>query len=332
MSLTLKDIAHELKLSKTTVSFVLSGIGTEKGISSATQQRILDYVKRVHFEPNRLAQSLVNGRTNTIGVIVPSVGDMFYSELVMEIENAAKKRGYIIVICSTGHDPHQEAKMIRTLRANQVDGLIIAPTEHCRRELVHLEADHVPFVLVDRYIPELNTNYVVADERRATEILLDNLLKNHHRIALLTPDTKATSIIIRNEAYADTLRKAKMKIDNRLVCHVRRADYQVDTVRVLDRLFEEVPEVDAMFFTTHYLASEAMLYMHQRGIDNTRFGLACFHGSPVISALAPAMNVARVPLEGYGNCAVEILFANKNTPEAFEKVHQILPSQIILNG
>jgi len=330
--MTLKDIANELKLSKTTISFVLSGIGTEKGISPATQKRILDYTKRVHFEPNRLARSLVSGYTNTIGVVVPSVGDMFYSELVMEIENAAKKRGYIIVICSSGHDSRQEAKMIRTLKANQVDGLIIAPTEHCREELVLLQADHVPFVLVDRYFPELDTNYVVADEYRATEVLLDNLTKNRRRIVLVTPDTKVTAITIRNEAYADTLRKAGMEVDEKLMCCVRRADYRADIVRVLDRLFEEVPDVDAFFFTTHYLASETMLYMYQRGIDNTQFGLACFHGSPVISALAPAMNVARVPLEGYGSCAVEILLANKNAPEEFEQVHRILPSQIILNG
>ena len=331
--MTLRDIANELNLSKTTVSFVLSGIGTEKGISPATQKRVMDYVEQVNFEPNRLARSLVSGYTNTIGVVVPSVGDMFYSELVMEIENAAKKHGYVIVICSSGHDPHQEAKMIRNLKANQVDGLIIAPTVHCREELVRLEADHVPFVLVDRYFPELDTNCVVADEYMATEILLDGLIKKaRRRIALVTPDTGVSAISIRNEAYMDTLRKAGMEVDERLVCRIHRADYRADLIRTLDRLFEEVPDVDAFFFTTHYLASEAMLYMHQRGIDNTRFGLACFHGSPVISALAPAMNVARIPLENYGSCAVEILLANKNAPEGFEKVHRMLPSQIILNG
>ena len=330
--MTLKDIANELKLSKTTVSFVLSGIGTEKGISSATQQRVRDYVQQVNFEPNRLARSLVNGNTNTIGVVVPSLGDMFYSELVMEIENAAQKQGYIIAICSSGHDPHQEAKMIRNLKANQVAGLIIVPTEHCREELVRLEANRVPLVLVDRYFPELDTNYVVADEYRATVTLLENLLKTRRRIAFITPDTGVSAITIRKEAYVDTLRKAGMEVDEKLVCCVRRSDYRADVVRALDRLFEEVPDVDAFFFTTHYLASETMLYMHQRGIDNTRFGLACFHGSLVVDALAPSMSIARIPLERYGSCAVEILLASKNAREKFEKVHKVLPSQIVLNG
>jgi len=343
--MTLRDIANELNLSKTTISFVLSGIGTEKGISAATQKRILDYVRQVNFEPNRLARSLVSGYTNTIGVVVPSVGDMFYSELVMEIENAAEKQGDIIVICSSGHDPQQEAKMIRNLKANRVDGLIIAPTEHCREELVGLQADHVPFVLVDRYFSDLDTNWVVADEYRATEILLDGLIKKGRcRIALVTPDTGVSAITIRNKAYLDTMRKAGMEVDDRLVCRIRRDDYRADLVRTLDRLLgegiggatgkapEKAPDVDAFFFTTHYLASEALLYMHRRGIDNTRFGLACFHGSPVIDALAPAMNVARIPLESYGSCAVEILLANKNASEKFENVHRILPSQIIMNN
>ncbi|MDR1632161.1 MAG: LacI family DNA-binding transcriptional regulator, partial [Dysgonamonadaceae bacterium] len=84
MNISLKDIADQLHLSKTTVSWVLSGKGNEKGISMPTQEKIFEYAKKTNYQPNLLARSLNTGKTGVIGLILPDI-DSFYSEIAKEV-------------------------------------------------------------------------------------------------------------------------------------------------------------------------------------------------------------------------------------------------------
>lgn len=81
--------------------------------------------------------------------------------------------------------------------------------------------------------------------------------------------------------------------------------------RALDRIFAKAPDVDGFFFTTHILALEAFRYFHGRRIDiNDGYGLACIHEVPAMSVLAPAMNVARMPVGEIGRNAVRMLLGD----------------------
>ena len=89
MKVSLKDIAQALNLSKATVSWILSGQGPAKGFSEATIKRVKEYAESVNYRPNLLARSLSLGVTNTIGLIIPFIGDTFYAQLVQAIEAEA---------------------------------------------------------------------------------------------------------------------------------------------------------------------------------------------------------------------------------------------------
>lgn len=313
MKVTIKDIAKDLNVSKTTVSFVLSGMGSSRGISPKTQEKIVRYAEEKGYQPNLLAKSLFSGKSNTIGVIVPSIGDLFYAELVKEFEVEAKKNGYILMICSSERDVMQEAKMIRMLKTKQVDGLIIAPTEYCERELTLLLNENFPFVLVDRYYPSLKTNYVVIDDLETSYILVKKLIaRGKKKIVLLTPDTHITTVSLRNEGYKRALEEAGITFDENFYCEIKRNDYSNDIVNVLDNLLEKVKDIDGFYFTTHYLALETILYFFRKKISIDRYGLACIHRNPLFATLAPSMEVARIPLDEMGHKAVSILLNDMN--------------------
>jgi LacI family transcriptional regulator len=334
MKLTIKDIAKDLKLSKTTVSFVLSGIGSSKGISAATQKRILRYAEDKEYQPNLLAKSLYSGKSNTIGVVIPSIGDAFYAKLVMEFEVEAKKNGYIMTICSSERDVLQEAKMIRMLKTKQVDGLIIAPTEHCEQELESLLRENFPFVLVDRFYPNLKTNYVVIDDIETSFTLVNRLIgRGKKKIALITPDTQVSAISLRKEGYIKALNKANLLFDENLYCKVKRNDYANNIIEVLDNLLEKVPDVDGFFFTTHYLALETVLYFLGKNIRISQFGLACIHRNPIFETLAPTMDVASIPLDEMGHKAVNILLDDINNKTGIgDKIGYEISLSKSLNG
>ncbi|MBQ4279682.1 MAG: LacI family DNA-binding transcriptional regulator [Rikenellaceae bacterium] len=310
MRSTLKDIAQALNVSTTTVSWVLSGKGEQKGISKATEERVMKYAKELNYQPNLLARSLHYGTSHTIGLIVPSIGDLFYSSLARVIEQEAEKFGYALMICSSESDLGKENRMVDALRAKQVDGILMAPTKLSDEKIVSMLDDKYPFVLFDRYYPELPTNYVIIDNENSSQQLVSHLIRRGYRkIAIITTNTYLYTMDLRYRGYCNAYAAAGLTPDPGLYGVVEYGDHEVELERVLDRIFERVPDVDAFFFATHIFASRFFAYCADRGIG-LDFGFAALHEEPLYSVLAPNFNVATMPIEGMGHEAVRILLQN----------------------
>lgn len=310
MKASLKDIAESLKLSKTTVSWVLSGQGNEKGISVATQENVLQKAKELNYQPNLLARSLNTGVSGTIGLILPSISDTFYSHVARQIEMEVEKHGYSLMICSSESEIEREDRMIRLFKAKQVDGIILAPTKISKNETMQLLNESFPFVLFDRYFPEMQTNYVIIDNEDCSYNLVNHLIdKGYRKIAVITTNPHLRTMNMRREGYARALMEANIQVDLDLYGEVTYVNYEENIFKVLDRIIGHVPDVDGFFFTTHILALEAFRYFHEKGIAiNTEdYGLACIHEVPSFRVLAPKMNVAMMPIEEIGRNAVRIL-------------------------
>ncbi|MDL2221155.1 LacI family transcriptional regulator [Parabacteroides sp. OttesenSCG-928-N08] len=309
MRLSLKDIAIALNVSKTTVSWVLSGRGDEKKISMAMQEKIKEYAKLHDYRPNLLAKSLNSGITNTIGLVVPSIADTFYAHIAREVELEAEKLGYTVTFCSSEANPVRESNMIQMLKAKQVDGLIIAATKHSKEEVENLMKESYPFVLIDRYFPELDTNYVIVDNENGVRCVMEKLIAHgRKKIAFVTTDVHLVVMQLRLNGYKKALEEAGMTYDPQLLLEVERSHYETDIIDKLDSLFQRVPDVDAFFFATHYLALEALRYFYERAIAFTHdVRLGCFHRSASLTILAPQMVIVDQPVSLIGKEAVDIL-------------------------
>jgi len=313
MKISLKDIANELQLSKTTVSWVLSGKGDEKGISMTTQEKVFEYAKKMNYHPNLLARSLNTGISGTIGLILPDISDTFYSEIAREVEKAAEKQGYALMISSSGSQKEREERMIRVFRSRQIDGIIIAPTKQSQKEIRQMMEDSYPFVIVDRYFPELDTNYIIIDNEESSYELVSHMIKKGHRkIAMLTTNSYLKTLTLREEGYTRALNDAGVEIDPQLCREVPFRNYEKDIFTILDEIYDHEPHVDAFFFTSHVLILEAFRYFHDKGIDLNKLGLACIHDISAFRVLAPRINTARMPVEELGSEAVRILINEIN--------------------
>lgn len=312
MKTSLKDIANRLQLSKTTVSWVLSGKGDEKGISLSTQEKVFACAKEMHYQPNLLARSLNTGLSGTIGLILPDISDSFYSQMAKVIEIEVERFGYSLMIASSGSEKEREERMIGVFRARQVDGIIIAPTKQSSKEIVQMINEDYPFVTFDRYFPELETNYVIIDNEESSYRLVKHLIERGHRkIALITTNPYLKTMSMRCNGYSHALVEAGIPVDFSLYGEVSFKNYQNDIVEILDKILSEVPDVDGFFFTTHILALEAFRYFYQKNIPiNEGYGLACIHEVPSFSVLAPEINTARMPVEDMGKEIVRLLVNN----------------------
>lgn len=312
MNVSIKDIAQALKLSKATVSWILSGQGPAKGFSEATIKRVKEYADSVNYRPNLLARSLSLGTTNTIGLIIPFIGDTFYAQLVQAIEQEAVKNKYVLIVCSSEGDGDKEYELVKMLRSKQVDGIIIAPTKISKKGVNLLLKDHFPFVLVDRYFPNVDSNYVIVNNSECCYDLVYHLgKKGARKIALITTDVHLYVMKQRIDGYRKALADLKVKNDLDLEVFVERQTYKTDITDKLDCLFDEVPDVDGFFFSTHYLALEAIRYFIDHKIDyHTRFHMGCFHETIALDILSPEMSITRMPIPEMGAQAIRMLLEN----------------------
>ena len=204
MPVTMMDIARDLRVSAVTVSKVLRNQGR---ISDATRKRVLEHAKKLNYQMNWVARSLVTRRTYTIGLLLPEFAHPFFAEIARSIAHTVRPHGYHVVISSFEEDPELEASEVDCLLARQVDGLIIASAQPLYRLEVfkRVQERKTPYVLIDRPIRGLRACFVGVDNHAIGRLATEHLIaRGCSRIAHLRgPDIGIAAE--RLEGYRRTL-------------------------------------------------------------------------------------------------------------------------------
>jgi LacI family transcriptional regulator len=176
---TLADVAVEAGVSQATASRALAGSPL---VNPNTRQRVWDVAERLHFQPNRLARSLRSGATMAVGLVVPDVGAAFYASALKSAQDVLEAAGYHVLVLNTGRSPEREREALQTLRAHQVDGLLVATSGG-------YEEIGVPAVFFDNVPPHPGAGAVAMDNEAGIRLLIDHLVSvhGHERIAYLGP-------------------------------------------------------------------------------------------------------------------------------------------------
>lgn len=215
--ITIYDIARSLGISPSTVSRALKD---DTIISSETRKRVKKTAAEMGYQPNSIASSLRNKKTQTIGVITHRIDRHFQSNAISGIQDKAHEHGYNIIICQTNDDPEREVKQFQALFSSRIDGLIgqlSMYTKNYDHFQVFLEND-IPIVLFDRVPKSLNVQKVVSDDAgggyKATEHLI---LQGCRRIAHFTGALSLNIYEDRLEGYKAALKKYGIPFDPELV-------------------------------------------------------------------------------------------------------------------
>ncbi len=162
MAADMKTIAERVGVSKTTVHRALANAGR---ISPATREKILRVAAELDYRPNNLARGLRSQRSATIGVVVIGLTNSFYATVLEGIESVATDSGYSVLLARTLGSPSRELRHLDVLREKRVDGIILAPAhpEQNADYYRKLKANGMPFVLIDRHVPTVDTDYVTTD-------------------------------------------------------------------------------------------------------------------------------------------------------------------------
>jgi LacI family transcriptional regulator len=182
---TVDDVAAAAGVSRATAARVLGGYGR---VSQATRNRVRQLADELGYTPNRLAQGMAAGRTQTLGFVSADMQNPFFGQTMRGFTDVARTQGYDVIIANSEEDPKLERRAVQTLLERRVDGMLVAPTE--LQQAAHLDdvvASGVPIVLVDRSVRGLATDSVLIDNVSAARGAVTHLIeRGHRRIGVVT--------------------------------------------------------------------------------------------------------------------------------------------------
>lgn len=214
---TIKEIARQLNISISTVSRALHD---HPSIGLRTKMRVQELAKQLEYEPNQTAIFFQQGKTFTIGVIIPELSEVFFSAAISGIEDAAQKAGYTVLMGQSHDDVEKEKLLIETMKKHRVDGLLISISKNTT-DYSHFEAVkryNIPVVFFDR-IPKIpNIHYVACNMINGTVQAVNFLFKKGHRvIGMINGPEKLPATKDRLEGYIQAMLKSRLKYDPNLV-------------------------------------------------------------------------------------------------------------------
>jgi len=323
---SLKDIAESLGVSKALVSLVLNDKGDERGINRQTQERVRIKAKELNYIPNQYARGLRIGRTNTIGVIVPDISNMFYGKLCKSIEQEAYALGYNLIISNTYEDSQKEKKLISDLINRNIDGLILASSFDSKNEIDDLREDEFPLVLVDRVFEDFNVDSIsVSNKEGATKAIEFLYSKGFKKPVCFTiSPVYISSITERIKGYLGALHN---QLDAKL--------FQIPHNNIDEGVANSMSELknqdfDSVFCVNNTIAKSILKFLAHAGNEGfENLKMISFDDSEIFDIVNPKISSISQPIEIIGKNAVSMLIDRFENPLDHKIQHLILDTVLI---
>lgn len=178
MRVTIKDIAKKAGVSYATVSRALNN---HPDVNQNTRKEIVELAKEMNYQPNAIARSLINKKTDTIGLLIPDITNPFYPEVARGVEETAVEKNYNIFLCNTNWNMDREEHYINALLQKQIDGLIMTPSTEDLEHLEILMNSNLKTVFISSYIDHPDYVSVIVDNIKGVKKAVYHLLKNGHK-------------------------------------------------------------------------------------------------------------------------------------------------------
>jgi len=306
---SLKDIATEAGVSTALVSYVLTNKEKEARIGKEMAEKIREIARKLNYQPNHIARSLKTGRSYTIGLIVADISNPFFGNIARTIEDEAKRNNYTVIFGSSDENVDKSRDLISVLLNRQVDGLIITPTEGSEEQIAQLKAANVPFVLIDRYFPEISASHITVNNYESAYHAVSHLIKmGKKQIGMIAYKTSLEHINERKRGYNEALRDHDRLPKNSQLKQVRYSHLKEDLKVAIDQLRSAKKPADALFFATNTLAIEGLKYINTLGIRVPEdLAIVTFDEGEALDLFYSPVTFVRQPILDMGKAAVRVL-------------------------
>ena len=302
---TIHDIAEKLNITASTVSRALKD---HPRISEATKKAVLKAAQKLNYQPNHIAAALRNGRSNIIGIIVPTADRSFFSSVVRGIEEIANKASYNVMMCQTYDQFAKEVASVEALMNARVDGIIASIAKETENfdHYKKLKEKGIPLILFDRSNDELEVSNVIIDDFLGAYKAVEHLIQQGcTRIAHFTSVKKVSIYRERFRGYREALEAFKLPFDESLVVE---SNLQLEDGRQsMEKLLALAKRPDAVFSSSDYGAMGALQVLKEKGIKVPKdIAIVGFSNESFTSFSEPTLTTVDQHSMRMGNAAAEI--------------------------
>ncbi len=303
--LTLRDVSEASGVSEMTVSRVLRNRGD---VSDATRKRVLEAAKQLGYVPNKIAGALASQRVNLVAVIIPSMSNMVFPEVMTGISQVLESTDLQPVVGLTDYLPEKEEKVLYEMLSWRPSGVIIAGLEHSDASRAMLRASGIPVVEIMDTDGTPVDSVVGISHRRAGQQMAEAIIKGgYKRIGFLGTkmplDHRARK---RFEGFTQALAKAGIEIADQEFYSGGSA--LVKGREMTQAMLERTPDLDFLYYSNDMIGAGGLMYLWEKGIDIPgQIGLAGFNGLNLLKGLPrelASMDACRLEI---GRRAAEII-------------------------
>lgn len=297
---SIRDVARLAGVSAATVSRVINGTTP---VAPDKREKVLQAIRETEFVPNEVARSLFKKSSKTIGVIIPSIRNPYFTQLADVIDQTAKEQGYRIVLYNVHHDLEQERLALQMLTAANADGVIVASNnEGLQRELAHCE---IPVVVVDSLFDTKDVNaYLYCDYYEGGRLAAEHLTDCGCRSVVCIRGTQDLyTAQARYAGYRDFCR------ERGIAEQVVECDYDFDAgMAMTEELLQRYPQVDGIIACNDIVAISVYKILHKRGIAvPDQIQLIGFDDIHLATLVTPELTTIHQPISAMGRRAVEVI-------------------------
>jgi len=322
-NLTMRDVAREAGVSQSTVSHYLN---KSAPVSASTCQKIIEAIQKLNYQPNLIARNLKRKKSNTIGLFIPDMMNLYYAELAKGVTDAAQQEGYAVILYATGYRREMEGEFVDLVLQQQVDGVIIAYNFIDERLWKRLEENQAQAVMLDVYPSQKIGPTIVIDGEKGIHEAVNYLYQLGHRdYAFLSEPPYVLPLIIRNRAFMSVLKEKNIPVNKEWVLVEKRQINRVEIGFSLGKDLLSRKELPTAVLTSSDLvavgAIKAFLSSGIRVPDD--ISVVGFDDITLASYIHPSLTTIAQPKYQMGRMSVELLLKIMTG--------QILPDSFMIN-
>ena len=309
---SIKDIAKAAGVSYSTVSRALND---NPLISQDVRTRVQALAESMGYSPNALAQSLQSRLSNSVGLVITTIADPFFSELALGLEEVAHRADISVFLASSHNDPEREIKIIQTFERRRVDGVIVASSRIGSEYASRLEQIHIPVVMINNQARGDYENLfsVAVDDYQGAQLAMQHLLDmGHRRIGYIGVQNRPGSNERRMRGYLDALKACGIAAQPSwvLLGSPQATEDFAGDVEVGQVLMSELVQenVTAVFCYCDTVAAGVMIACRKLGLSVPgQISVVGFDDTDVCTVLAPPLTTISQPRREMGQLAMEML-------------------------
>lgn len=326
---TIRDVADRVGVHPSTVSRVLNP-ATRGRITPEIVAKVNEAASALGYQPNQTARGLRTNRTRTIGVLIPDITNPLFPPIIRGIEDGLGAKGYTAILGNTDNIAARETEAVSTMRARQVDGLILATARRDDPIVAECIAEGLPLVLVNRTADADGVSSIVNDDALGIALAVRHLKAlGHTRIAHIAGPRSLSTGEARRRSFLEIMRSEGLAADDALVAETT-AFSEDEGLRACADLIANQAAFSAIVAANDLLALGAYEAIGDAGLTcPDDISVTGFNDMPFVDRLTPPLTTVRIPHYELGREAGRRLVELIETPDSPARATTLRPELII---